>query len=429
MTVNPYESIDAELVADAQASDSLAKNLYELCDLIGPRFAGSPGYRRAADLMLDRFASYGLDHPRLEPLDFSAWHRGTGAILKITDPIEQVLPCYDLVYSCATGPRGVHGQVVHLGDGTAERFEANRDRLPGCFVLVTKRGTHRMAVYEQCVQLGAAGLIYTNPAGEDLLCAGSVGDGEVGDLPAVSITQETGQALARIIDDEPVHLHLTTNSRCEPGVTWNVLGELTGGQKPEEMVIVGGHLDSHDIGPGAYDNAAGAVMVMEMARLLARQREHIKRTIRFIGFAAEEVGLCGSHHHAQAHRAELARTRLMFNCDMPGINEPWIIAAHRFEAFESYLPKLSRQMGLAMTYRRATHHHSDHYPFTRRGVPGLALAGSRIGLKAAGFGHTAADTAEKIPTDQLARAAAVGARIVLRAANECDWPASDHPRK
>lgn len=425
MTADPYLAIDPALEQTSRDSDTLRRNLYHLCDTIGPRFSGTEGYRHAAQYMLELFKSYGLEQTQLEPFEIQAFRRGPDATLEMKFPAEERLACYELVYSAATGPDGAKANVLHLENGLPEHFKIHSDKITDQFVLITGGGRHRMDIYEDCVRHNAAGMIYTHHTPGMVLCSGSVGHGQPGDIPAVSIGREAGLKLARLAETQTVTLQLTTQSFCEPTTTWNVIGELPGTTHPDEFIIVGGHLDSHEIGPGAYDNGAGAVTVMEIARLLASQRQHLQRTIRFIGFAAEEVGLLGSAYHAEAHADELNRARLMFNCDMPGTNPPWIVAAHRFAAFEDYVPKLNASMNESIAYRLATHHHSDHYPFTRRGVPGLALCGSRSEIKNPGFGHTAGDTPEKLPTGGLAHGALLSARIILRAANEDDWPMAD----
>lgn len=422
-------TIDEQLLADSQRSPDVAKNLNILCEEIGPRFAGTDGYRRAAEYMLEQFEHYQLDRPHLEAFSFNAWRRGPAARLGVVSPGEENLLCYELVYSAATGPMGVVGEVIDLAGGLAEAFEAHRDQIAGRFVLITHGGRHRKEIYEQCAAMGSAGLIYSVQSEGTYLCSGSVGEGRMGAIPAVSIGRDTALRIQQLTQSGAVRLQLMTESQCEPAETWNVIGELTGSERADEQIIVGGHLDSHEIGQGAYDNAAGAVMVMEMARLLAGQRHHLKRSVRFIGFAAEEIGLLGSHYHATTHADELSTARLMFNCDTPAISDPWIVGAHGLADLETYLPGLSQRMGVAMTFRRVTHQHSDHYPFTRNGIPAIALVGSRRGLKLGGYGHTAADTCDKIPTEQLCDAASLAARIVLRAANEEAWPTADSRRK
>lgn len=425
MSPETYQEADQSIITDALASDDIHRNLYHLCDNIGPRFSGTPGYREAAEYMLAEFDAYGLDQTQLEGFELHAFRRGDAAVLKVIQPFEETLNNYELVYSATTGPDGLEAKLIDIGNGVPERFEAAGETLRGNLALITGPGRHRMAIYEDCVQHGAVGMIYGSHSPGLTLCSGSVCDGKPGAIPAVAIGREDALRLSRRLSETSMTLHLTTTSCTELDTTWNVISDLHGSGSEDEFIIVGGHLDSHEIGPGAYDNAAGAVMVMEIARLLARQRQHLKRSIRFIGFAAEEVGLLGSHAYANAHADELEKARLMFNCDMPALNAPWILASHRCASFESYLPQLNASMNEQMQYRLATHHHSDHYPFTRRGIPGLAMCGSRDTMKQPGFAHAAGDTPEKVPTDEMRNACALAARIVLRASNEDDWPKAD----
>jgi hypothetical protein len=398
-------------------STPIARNLFHLCDRIGPRFAGTPGYRRAAEYMRSQFEQYGLQRTHLEPFTFNAWRRGEPARLAICGPVDQTINCYALPYAASTPAGGVRADLVNVGSGTAEAIEAVSDRIAGRFALVIKPGRHRMDVYAACVNAKAAGFIFAAGADGMGLISGSVSDAEPGAIPAVSIGREDALKLARFAESQAVSLHLTTQHTIEPDTTWNVIGELPGRTHPDEFVIVGGHLDSHEIGPGAYDNGAGAVQVMEIARLLSSKRDRLDRTVRFIGFAAEEIGLLGSKHHANAHADQMPRVRAMFNCDMPGLCPPWVVGYHTCPDAESLIAALSKTLAIDLIPRAIPHGHSDHYPFTLHGVPALELVGSRPTVGGPKFAHMAGDTPEKIPLDLLADSAALAAEIVLHLAN------------
>jgi Zn-dependent M28 family amino/carboxypeptidase len=221
--------------------------------------------------------------------------------------------------------------------------------------------------------------------------------------------------------DEGV-FQLTTHGSLEPATTWNVVGELPGVEFPDELVVIGGHLDSHEIGPGAFDNAAGTVVVMEAARLLAKQRKHLKRTIRFIGFAGEEIGLLGSHCHAAKHAAELQKARFMLNCDMPSLGRPRGLAFHKCPKAEPYMALLAEQMETPVLCQNRAHCHSDHYPFILQGVPTAGVAGGKFGPAIQHFAHMAGDTPDKISLTDLRDTAAFIARMLVRAANDDQWP-------
>jgi hypothetical protein len=415
-------SIDDKLEQLGQDPSEIERNLYVICDRYGPRFAGSDNYRRAAEHMLGRFKDYGLDDAQLEPFEFTAFRRGEPAQLQMTRPFSETIACYALPYGGNAGPGGIEADVVDVGGGTTEQMEALQGDLAGSFALVTEPGRHRMEIFEDCVRLKAAGMVLCNRAAGNILCSGSVTDAIEGEIPAVSIGRESGLKLQRLARRDSIRFHLTVNNRFETDVTWNVVGELRGTEHPDELVIVGGHLDSHEIGPGAYDNAAGAVTVAEIARMLAAHRDQLKRTVRFICFGAEEVGLLGSRYHAQARAAELADARLMFNCDMPAMNKPWGLVLHRCPQAEHFVTRLAEQLSMDLPCRHVTHAKSDHYPFTLLGIPAMALAGTGPKVGTMGFGHMAGDTPERIPVDCLCEAAAFSARVILRAANDEQWP-------
>jgi hypothetical protein len=410
------------VLGDSGTSDEAARNLLTLCDTIGPRFAGTDGYRRAAAFMLKRFKACLLDRAELEPFAITAFRRGTPARLRIAGGRARDLPCYALPYGSATGGAGVTAAVIDVGGGSAVEIEARRKAVSGRLVLTDGRAAHRTAIYGRCEALGATGLVLCGTAEGGLLSSGCATDGRPGTIPAVSVGCESAHLLRRMMRHGEVRLTLATDATFEPAMTWNVVGELRGTERPDERVIVGGHLDSQEIGPGAFDNAAGVVMVMEIARLLARQRRHLKRTVRFIGFGAEEIGLLGSRHHARAHAAELRRTCFMLNCDTPSLGRPMGLAFHRCPGLAAYVGGLAAEMGTEIVCPNRQHRHSDHYPFVLRGVPTAGIAGGPVGQVTRHFGHTAADTPEKIPTTDLREAAAFAARILLRAASDERWP-------
>ena len=148
----------------------------------------------------------------------------------------------------------------------------------------------------------------------------------------------------------------------------------------------------------------------------------LKRTVRFIGFGAEEVGLLGSHAHARRHAKELRRARFMLNCDMPGLGGPGGLAFHECPAGADYLAELSAQMEAPLACGNRSHCHSDHFPFVLKGVPTAGLAGGRPGAAAGAAPHTAADTADKLCLTDLRETAAFAARFLLRAASDERWP-------
>jgi Iap family predicted aminopeptidase len=351
--------------------------------------------------MRDKFREYELADARLEPFEFNAWRRGAPA--RLTMPGRE-FPCYALPYGAAAD---VRAPVIDVGGGSDAELAAAGGKL----VLTTAASGHRREVYARCVERGAVGFILINGVPGMLLHTGSVGDGELGAIPAVSVAHETGQLIKRLAGLG--EFALATTGHCERATTWNVVGEWPGS---DELVIMGGHLDSHEIGPGAYDNAAGAVVVLETARLLAPHRRHFTRTLRFIGFGAEEVGLLGSQHYARTHADELRRARWMLNCDVPPLAGPRGLLFHNWPEADTFVAKLSEQMGESIACQHRLQKHSDHYPFLLQGVTTTAITGGRPERPVQHFMHMAGDTPEKISLEGLRDTAVFAARVLLRLA-------------
>ncbi len=422
MTKNPFLAIDRQILADSGTSGECADNLHVLCDEIGPRFAGTDGYRRAAEFMLGKFRQYKLANTELEPFEFTAWRRGTPAELTMREPRVRTYDCYALPYSAATGPAGVCAELVDVCGGSPDEVEANRKQVKGRLVMTTASARHRTDIYEHCVSLGASGFVLANSAAGMILPTGTVANGEEGAIPAVGIAHESALQIGRLAKRGRPVFTLVADASVEPATTWNVVGELRGTEFPDELVVMGGHLDSHDIGPGALDNAAGVVQVMEAARLLAKRRKHLRRTVRFIGFAAEEVGLLGSHYHARKHAAELRKARFMLNSDCPSRGRPKGLTFHRCPKAKAYVETLAEQMETPISYSDRFHCHSDHYPFVLKGVPTAGMGGGRFAPSIQHFVHMAGDTPDKISLTDLREGAAFAARILLRAASDEHWP-------
>ena len=222
----------------------------------------------------------------------------------------------------------------------------------------------------------------------------------------------------------PVTLRITVGNTLRPRAdSWNVVGEIAGRVKAEEIVVVGAHFDGHDVAPGAMDDGAGTAVVMEAARALAGHKADIKRTIRFCCFSIEEIGLQGSTAYVKAHQAELDQMRFMLNLDGAGRADSGDLAIQGDTQLIPYLRKMAGSMNEPMAVDTNIVLFTDCYPFLAKGVPSATVAnlgGQSAGTR--GYGHTAADTLDKVSLRELQVAAIRVARLMLRVANAEDWP-------
>jgi len=190
------------------------------------------------------------------------------------------------------------------------------------------------------------------------------------------------------------------------------------------MMAIGCHYDGHDIAQGAVDPASGMAIVMETARVLARYaREKFERTVRFVAFGTEEIGLTGAHRYLEAHEEELDKVRFLFNLDAAGGKSRKGVVLHRWPDLEPFFKEAAVEMEEDIPVGQKVHPYSDHFPFLLKGVPTGHMGDPEAGPHGRGFGHTAYDTLDKVELEDLRRGSSVAARLMLRMATAEDFPA------
>jgi Zn-dependent M28 family amino/carboxypeptidase len=176
-----------------------------------------------------------------------------------------------------------------------------------------------------------------------------------------------------------------------------------------------GHYDGHDIAQGAQDNATGTATLLEVARVLAPLRSHFKAGVRFILFSGEEMGMYGSQAYVRDHADQLDRIRTVFNADIVGLAAPLLLVVQNSPELASRLRQMPlEEIGAQVDDSRLVPY-SDHFTFTLAGISSLMAATSSPG-PGRGWGHTAADTLDKLDVRSLREATATMARILLRLA-------------
>lgn len=422
MNHDTYLEIDRSIIADAYTSNETKDVLYTLCDTIGARFAGTDGEKEAAEFIARKFEEYGLDKIDIEEFPFATWRRGESAGLRITEPVVRELPCLALPYGAPTPAKGISGELIDIGPGTAEDIERLGDKIKNKVVYTDASGAHRSEIYGRVTKAGAIGFLMTGRAPGMILPTGCVSFGVAGTIPAIGVPYESGLLIKRLSAHDTITVTIHTRDSFEDGVSRNVVGELKGAEITEEFAVVGGHMDSHDVAPGALDNASGTTCVVECARLLAGQRSALKRSVKFVTFGAEEVGLLGSYRYAEDHMNDMANTRLMLNLDCIAMSRPKGVVFHKVPGAEEYVDLLRAQMREPLPFYDRLHPHSDHFPFVLKGVMTAEIGGGRFNPGVKAFGHMAGDTPDKVSLIDLREQSALAARLLVRALNDTDWP-------
>jgi len=345
---NPVAAADARILSEIHDHSELMDNLEYLSDEIGARLTGSPQLKRANDWTAEMFKKYGLTNVHLEAYSIPhAWVRGT-AHARIIAPAEHALTIASAAWAPNTKGK-VHGPVVYFDAKKPEEFEKFKGKLKGAIVIYQeprplsppKPIDQNAEIYHPLEEppppVGQAGLPdpyekYLRAAKERTaflkeegvvavlrdankphallnMTDGTTEPFQMGLLPTAFITGEGYRMIYRMLKKGPVEMEIEISNSLskKPVEVYNTVAEIRGSEKPDEVVILGAHLDSWDLGTGSTDNGTGSMAVLEAARTLAKLELKPKRTIRFILFTGEEQGLIGSKEYVRAHKSELGK--------------------------------------------------------------------------------------------------------------------------
>jgi len=415
--------LDRIICGEIWTSNEAWRNLLYLCDACGHRFTGSSGYKQAAEYVAAKFKEYGLENVVLEPFAARGWERGPAEITLLGyEP--RAVRCIALPYCI---PCDVELKLLNLGTGTPEEIAQQKGNIPGKAVIVSsnmppgdKRWIHRMEKYMRALEAGAAAFLFVNGEPGDMPITGGLPE-KGATIPGVGLSYEDGEALVRLLQvDDSQRIRLKVESASSPVVSWNVVGDIPGAEAADEIVMVGGHLDSHDLCAGATDNASGIALILEAARVLGKMRGQLARTVRFVAFGVEELGLIGSAAYAGAHIAELPKVQFMLNLDMTGASIANALSLQGCPELMPYFKELSQKMAYELAVTPMFHPYSDHFAFVLAGVPAGSL-GHMGDAPRKSYAHTPADTVDKVLPIELQVSSMATTRILLRLAQDCDW--------
>jgi len=301
-----------------------------------------------------------------------------------------------------------------MGDEIKGKIVMSTSRSPATY----PRNVHRREKYARSVQGGAVGYIFMNSQPGNLQQTGSLMTNSIGQIPAVSVTYEDGCYLRRLLTQGPVKVRITVANKAGSATAWHIIGELPGNRYPEHEILVCGHYDGHDISQGAMDNGTGTAVVMELARVFGRHKGSFKRSIKFVAFPLEEMAITGSTLYLKAHPNEVKNVDLVINLDSPAVPGRKGVCVQGYPEMIPYFQKIGQEAGYSIEVSVRVSHASDHFPFITRGIPSITLTTQRSGAEDRGWGHTSADTIDKVDPFDIKEAAMITAQILVRVADE-----------
>jgi aminopeptidase YwaD len=410
----------AELAGRVWRSRALWDDLAALCGT-GGRFAGTESEARAREWARGRLAEATGAPVRAHVVPYEGWTRESCVL---SGPSGTTLGAHSLVWSPPTPHGGLAAEVVDLGRGTAEDFEANAAEIPGRIVLVRHEymfatgHVHRRHKYVWAKERDAVGFLIASPLPGQVLVTGSSGTGEADDIPAAGITQEAAASLASV-RGRHAHARLEIGVRHAPATAENLIADIPG--RGSEYVVLSAHLDGHDLGQSAMDNGSGVAVVIEVARALAPLVPSLPRGLRVALFSVEEWGLNGSRQYVDGLPA-VERDRIAVNVNLDSVvGSPSLTAlTSGFEDLDGLLHAAGAEVGVPLRTFRPVMANSDHYNFARHGIPAFRLvAGFDEPASQLRYLLTPADTLDKVAPGELKTAAMLCAELTLRA---CAWP-------
>ena len=421
----------ARLQRTAVDSDYAYRQVGYLANNIGPRLSGSAQAARAVEYVASEMRLMGLD-VRLQKCLVPHWVRGEerGELIEWTGMASgttQKVVLTALGGSIGTATEGMTGEIVVIKDFD-ELARLGKDKIAGKIVLFNNKFDREMqnsgfglAAYGQAVayrfggamaaaRLGAIAVLVRSAGGSQnrLAHTGAMGyDPAVKKIPGAAVSYEDAETIAYLARMGKVRIKLTLTPQTLPDVeSYNVIADLKGSEKPNEIVIVSGHLDSWDLGQGAIDDGAGVAAAMAVPQIIKQMGLHPKRTIRFIAWMNEENGGRGSAAYAKDEENNIANHFAAIEADLGASHPVGFLFAGKQEAMAFFAPisNVLREQGAFQTQLQAGVG-SDVGPLTQKGVPSFApWFDQRTYFD---YHHTAADTFDKVDPRQIAQNASV----------------------
>ncbi|MEX0707444.1 MAG: M28 family peptidase [Woeseia sp.] len=424
-TADDTERLIAAMLGDTPVIDDLR----ELTDSIGGRVTGTPQNEAAVEWALAKFASAEVT-ARGEVFDMPTQWQEESVSARITGDVEMTPSVIAKPFSKGTsGP--LHSHLVDGGSGTEADFERLGAAAKDAWVIVetpvlddsiglaglfAEYGASS-ATDQLAGDAGAAGLIYMSSRPKNLLYR-LPALASVNSLPILLMEREHAQRALRLLRDG-ASLDLEAKLTVDAGYAYratNVIAEIRGSEKPDEIVLMGAHLDSHDLGTGALDNGANVAMLIDVARQITRLGLKPRRTIRFALWNGEEQGLVGSWKYTEQHEAELDNHVVAASFDIGTGRITGFFTGGRAELIPEVDAHLAPVAGLGpFTQVNAALVGTDNFDFMIEGVPNL-IAAQQDANYASNY-HAESDTFDKVDQRQLKLNSAIAAAVTWGFAN------------
>jgi len=419
------------LAGRAMGATPMLDDLRELCDRIGGRPTGSPACDRAVLWAADKFRAAGVDSVLLESYTLPSLWLGGSAEGECLAPERFPMRLVAAPFSGSTPGEAIEARLVDASDGSSEAFAKLGTTARGAIALVTSR---EMKTFDdlfeeyardgpilagaQQAQVAAVLLQSTRPRG--LLYRHPVTFGTQVSLPVATVSREHAARLGRLLERGEVHVRLTLHNQTGGAYEANnVVAEIRGHERPEEVVLLGAHLDSWDLGTGEEDNGVNAAMVIDVARGIKQLGLAPRRTIRFVLFTGEEQGMWGSAGYVRRHAAEMEHHVAVVIFDTGSGRTTGFYLNGRGELRKPVTEALGSVAGLGASEQVIDAlDGTDNFDFLLSGVPNLVA--NQDPLPYLPDYHAESDVYERVNAHQAKANAAIASVLIWQLANSSD---------
>jgi Zn-dependent M28 family amino/carboxypeptidase len=424
-----FARIDNEVKQNSKAYSTLK----EATESIGHRLTGSENGAKAEEYTFNKFKEYGFKDVAYQTFEVEAWSRGDVSLQINGKDVKTVTLGHSPVSANVTA------EIVDMGNGLEADYlknpEAAKDKIALVYIGLLEgseeglTNLHRSEKTALAIKYGAKGIIIFNQVPNGVLLTGTASvTGALIPIPAVCIGKEDGLALKERLTKEKQIAAIKMTNHSDVIKARNVIATLKGSELPDELIVVGGHLDSWDLATGAIDNGIGSFAVLDIARAFMANDLHPKRTLQFVMFMGEEQGLLGSKYFVDEaiKNGTIDNIKYMMNLDMSG-NPIGMNAGGKLddEAFFKDLGAAIQQQDTIYknTFSNESGLHSDHQPFMLEGIPILSV-NSNLDRSIYGCYHSDCDDFKLVNKEHITNTARFCTMILYALANADKLPAT-----
>lgn len=402
-----YSQIAEKIINYSQQNEQAYLRLQYMCDVFGPRLSGSENLEKTIEWLIDEMKKDGFENVRGEEVFVPHWVRRSEKCNMIY-PRKADIPIVTLGGSIATPKNGIKAQVISVK--SFEELEKRKDEVKGKIVLYNydyqgygKSVKYRFYGAVIAAKYGAVASLIRSISpkiSQNLHTGMMIYEDTIPKIPHAAISPEDAMLIERLISyGKTPELELFIDVETLPdALSHNVIGEIKGSEFPNEIIAIGGHTDSWDLGTGAHDNASGCIVTWEAINLLKKIGLKPKRTIRVVQWTNEENGVRGGNAYKDAHQNE--KHVLMFEHDS-GIFPPTGIRFSGNDTILSILKNTSKLYDKIADFNISKGGGGvDIAPMVKTGVPAMSLETNDDG-KYFYYHHSSTDTVDKIKKEEL----------------------------